>query len=238
MCCRYALQKLETDTVFGSKIEVDVPNGFAPRYNVAISDPMPVILKTEKRLRIQLLPFGIPARAGVNGSRSQPLANARIETLFEKPTFREAADTRRCLIPADGYYEWEKSGRDRLPHYFQLRDSQPFYFAGLWQWGGKTAETSGFVIVTTQANTLLRRIHERMPVILGPNSSQAWLGDSPLAPGMLARFARPLAAERMKTHRVSTKVNHVRYQHPDCIAPLPITPGNTSSLPGLISSPR
>lgn len=237
MCCRYTLQTLPALTAFANEIDAAIPADWNPRFNAAPTDRMPVILQRGERARAQLLPFGFPAAGRAGNKRPQLLANARIETLLDKPSFREATHSRRCLIPADGFYEWETQGSVRLPHYFHLRDAQPFYFAGLWQQADAPDEPLGFVIVTTTANTLLQPIHDRMPVILGPNSSRTWLGHAPLAPGMLARFARPLPVERMASHRVTPRLNNVRYQAPDCPAPLPITPGNTPAPFSLITSP-
>jgi putative SOS response-associated peptidase YedK len=122
-------------------------------------------------------------------------------------------------VPANGFYEWEKHGTTRLPHYFTLRDIPAFFFAGLWE--PETATTPAtFAIVTTAPNALLGAIHDRMPVILGPNSGPAWLGDEPLPPARLAQLCRPFAADRMTGHRVDPRVNNVRYEAPDCIAPV------------------
>ena len=110
-------------------------------------------------------------------------------------------------------------GNARLPHYFTLQDRRPFFFAGLWE-PERDDTPAAFCIVTTTANALLQPIHDRMPVILGPNSGPAWLGDEPLDPAQLARLCRPLPAEMMTGHRVDPRVNNVRYEAPDCITPI------------------
>jgi putative SOS response-associated peptidase YedK len=146
------------------------------------------------------------------------LGNARAETLLAKPSFRAATLTRRCLVPADGFYEWEKQGAARLPHYFTLQSGEPFFFAGLWEPASELGPAA-FALVTTTPNELLRPIHDRMPVMLGPNSGPAWLGDRPLVPSLLTRLCRPLPAALMTSHRVDPKMNNSRYEAPDCVAP-------------------
>jgi putative SOS response-associated peptidase YedK len=147
------------------------------------------------------------------------LGNARAETLLMKPAFRDAAQHRRGLVPADGFYEWEKAGRARLPHYFYLKERQPFFFAGIWQ-PESDVTPAAFAIITTAPNALVQPIHDRMPVILGPNSGRAWLGNQPLPPDRLSQLCRPLPAEMMTSHRVDPRMNSSRHESPDCVAPL------------------
>ena len=219
MCYRYTLTDLAAfrAMIDASTLGVDFDlTNLKPRYNVALTSLMPVITRRGKP-RLETLRFGLslPARAPVK--KPLRLANARAETLLAKPAFRDAARHRRCLVPADGFYEWEKQGRTRLPHYFTLKSGGAFFFAGLWEPETDTAPGS-FAIVTTTPNALLQRIHDRMPVILGPNSGPAWLGDEPLTPARLARLCRPLAADLMTGHRVDPRVNNARYEAADCIA--------------------
>ena len=122
-------------------------------------------------------------------------------------------------MPADGFYEWEKQGPARLPHYITLKSVATFFFAGLWQ-PESALGPAAFCLVTTTPNELLQPIHDRMPVMLGPNSGPAWLGDQPLEPALLARLCRPLPAALMTSHRVDAKMNNSRYEAPDCVAPV------------------
>jgi len=168
---------------------------------------------------LRLLKWGLVPSWAKDASVGNRMINARAETLLDKPSFRDAARHRRCLVPADGFYEWEKQGRVRLPHYFTLKGGEPFFFAGLWE-PARDDAPAAFCIVTTTPNDLLQHIHDRMPVILGPNSGPVWLGDEPLDPAQLARLCRPLPAEMMTGHRVDPRVNNVRYDAPDCIAPI------------------
>ncbi len=167
--------------------------------------------------------WGFPASGGAAHTGSSPAAsttlllNARGETAAQKPSFREAWRRRRCLIPATGFYEWEKRGRARLPWLFRRVDAAPFAFAGLWE--PDAEEGAGAVIVTTAANTLLARIHDRMPVLLtDAKSCRAWLDprtDEPALQGLLT----PLNAADMHATPVSPRMNRLDFDSPDCIRP-------------------
>ncbi|MSU47438.1 MAG: SOS response-associated peptidase [Lacunisphaera sp.] len=217
MCLRYSLTRHPTLADY-YEVVADAADGWSPRYNVALTSRMPVITQ-RTRCTLEALSFGLVRPARRPAERPLILGNARAETLLAKPSFREAALHCRCLVPADGFYEWQKSGAARLPHYFALKTGQPFFFAGLWE-PAQDDMPAAFCIVTTSPNALLQPIHDRMPVILGPNSGPAWLGDQPLDPAQLARLCQPLPAERMTGHRVDSRVNNVRYEAPDCLAPV------------------
>lgn len=221
MCLRYSLVQLAIDAWNQAMAEAAAAAGieWQPRYNVTLTTRMPVIRRRQTKAVLELMHFGFTLPARTDADRPLLIGNARAETLSAKPAFRDAARHRRCLIPADGFYEWEKQGAARLPHYFTLKDRQPFFFAGLWE--PESAGTpDAFCIVTTTPNPLLAAIHDRMPVILGPNSGPAWLGDEPLEPARLAQLCRPLPADKMTGHRVDPRVNNARYEAPDCIAPV------------------
>ena len=221
MCYRYtltdlmALRALLEASALG--VDFDLTN-LKPRYNVALTSLMPVITR-RGRPRMEMMRFGLTLPARTANAKPLLVANARTETLLAKAAFRDAGQHRRCLVPADGFYEWEKQGRTRLPHCFFLKTGRPFFFAGLWE--PERADTpAAFAIVTTAPNALLQPIHDRMPVMLGPNSGPAWLGDEPLAAAQLARLGRPLRADLMTSHRVDPQVNNVRYEAPDCTTPI------------------
>jgi len=221
MCCRYTLTDLEAlrALVEATGLGVDVSlDGLPARYNVALTQRMPVVTRRGKN-RLETLRFGLALPGRSPAEKPALLANARAETLLAKPAFREAARHRRCLVPADGFYEWAKAGKARLPHCFALKARRPFFFAGLWE-PETAAAPGGFAIVTTAPNALLAAIHDRMPVMLGPNSGPAWLGDEPLPAARLAQLCRPLPADLMTGHRVDPRVNNARYEAPDCIAPV------------------
>jgi putative SOS response-associated peptidase YedK len=220
MCLRYSLQKLALaafqEALAGSVATIE--SNWAPRFNVALTSRMPVVT-SRPQPTLELMSFGFTVPARPPADRPLLLGNARAETLLAKPSFRSAALTRRCLVPADGFYEWEKQGTARLPHYFTLKSGEPFFFAGLWE-PESALGPAAFCLVTTTPNELLRPIHDRMPVMLGPNSGPAWLGDTPLEPSLLTRLCRPLPATLMTSHRVDPKMNNSRYEAADCVAPL------------------
>jgi putative SOS response-associated peptidase YedK len=218
MCHRYSLQTAALVAEMYPHLLEEVRN-WTPRYNVALTQKMPVIIRRQGSTALERFSFGFHAPARTAGERPLLLGNARAETLAAKPTFRDALLTRRCLVPADGFYEWEKQGDTRLPHYFALPDGRPFYFAGLWS-PPKDEAPGEFCIVTTTANAVLSPIHDRMPVMLGPNSGPAWLGDEPLPDARVAQLCRPLPADLLAGRRVDPRMNNVRYEAADCTAPI------------------
>jgi len=219
MCTRYTLMNLQALGEFCEALGVALdPARFRPRFNVAPTQRLPAIVSAGAPALAELA-FGITLPPRPPEKRGLLLANARAETFRQKPAFRDAVAHRRCLVPADGFYEFAPAGAARRPHHFYLRDHRPFFFAGLWQ--PESAETpAGFVIVTTEPNDLIRPVHDRMPVMLDAASGRAWLGGAPLAPEELTRLCRPYPAAEMAGHRVDARVNHVRYDAPDCVAPL------------------
>jgi putative SOS response-associated peptidase YedK len=146
------------------------------------------------------------------------LINARAETAATKPSFRSAFQSRRCLIPADGYFEWQKQDGKKQPFYFHRRDGQPFAFAGLWErWAPPDGEAiESCTILTTVANELARPVHDRMPVIVAPADFSQWLDPAAKAEPLQA-LLRPFLAEVMEAYPVSQFVNNVRNQGPQCI---------------------
>lgn len=228
MCNRYTLKSLDVLQSFPDEIVQSALLNWQPRYNVALTSLMPVIIQHAKPT-LEMLQFGFNLPPRTPGEKAMILGNARSETARDKPTFRDATLHRRCLILADGFYEWEKAGTRRLPHYFSLKSGAPFFFAGLWT-PAREGHPAAFCIVTTTANALLQPIHERIPVMLGPNSGPTWLGDQPIDRDLYMRLCRPLPAEKMIGYRVDPKVNSVLYAGADCIDPLP---ANSKSEPEL-----
>lgn len=219
MCTRYSLHDLPSFQRLLKRFGLKIPAELRAIYNATLTTRMPAITKRKGAVALEPLAFGTLLPPKAPDTKPLLLANARAETLLSRGAFKEAAQHRRCLVPADGFYEWEKQGKARQPHYFQLRDGEPFFFAGLWR-----AETAisppAFVIVTTQPNTLLAPIHDRMPVILADaDRAREWLGDEPLSPARLDALCTPLPADAMRSHLVHPRGNSARHEAPDCIEP-------------------
>jgi putative SOS response-associated peptidase YedK len=168
-----------------------------------------------------LLRWGLVPAWSERDEPATRLVNARAETLAAKPSFREAVRTRRCLVPAAGFYEWQTVGRIKQPWYFRRRDGQPFAFAGLWDtWtapDGSTVESCA--IVTTAPNATMQPIHHRMPLVLGANALDAWLDPACAEPADLAPWLRPVADDALVAERVSPFVSNVRHEGPACLEP-------------------
>jgi len=162
----------------------------------------------------------VPHWAKEPGS-GQPLINARSETVAEKPSFRDSYRERRCLIVADGFYEWQTAGRRKQPYWIGLEDGRPFGFAGLWdRWNGADGATlDSCVILTTDANEKLRPLHDRMPVIVDPDHFDLWL-DPDTIPWELEPLLQSLPDDDIQFHPVSTRVNYAAHDDPACMEPL------------------
>ena len=148
--------------------------------------------------------------------------NARSETLLEKPAFKESFERRRCLIPADGFYEWKRSGRSKQPFHFGMKDDSLFAFAGIWdRWKTPQGIVESCAILTTTPNELLRGVHDRMPVIVNVEKYQEWLVAPASDCGRLRHVLRPFEAAMMKRFPVGSSVNDVQNDTPKCIQEVP-----------------
>ena len=195
----------------------------APSWNVAPTDPVCAAVERRGRRLLETMRWGlIPHWAS---GRKGPLnINARAETVSATPAFRDSLRRRRCLIPADGFYEWEPKQSGRRPHYVTLASGEPMTFAGLWSaWRDPESEewVRSCAVITTVANRRLEGIHARMPVILEPESWDMWLDGELREADALEPLLRPLPAPAITEHPVADLVNNVRNDLPENIAPLP-----------------
>lgn len=220
MCGRYSLTATEEDLrrAFGYD---GAPRNLRPRWNVAPTQEMPILRKDAGgSLRLDTLDWGLVPYWAEDPSVGSRMINARGETVAEKPAFRQAYRARRCLVPADGFYEWEEKG-DKRPILFRAVDSTPFAFAGLWEkWvpkGGGVLETFTIVNCAAEPGSLMARYHHRTPVILSPSDYGAWL-DPENDPKVLIRGPRE---GTLTATRVSTYVNKVANDDSNCFAPAP-----------------
>jgi putative SOS response-associated peptidase YedK len=209
--------------------------GFFPRYNIAPSQEVPVIVRNEGRNELKAMHWGLVPSWAQDKSIGQNMINARAETLLEKPSFKQLVSARRCLVPADGFYEWLKEGTAKVPMWFYLKSRKPFAFPGLWDcWLDRDtgSQLYTFTIITTRANGLVRRIHDRMPVIYDATMGRQWL-DGPLGMRRMALdlVLQPLPSERMEAHEVSTLVNSPENDTPACIQAVSADQQSKAQLP-------
>jgi putative SOS response-associated peptidase YedK len=195
------------------------------RFNIAPTQSVVVVRRRPDSDDVEAVPlrWGLIPRWAKDARSAASLINARSETIATKPTFRDAFKRRRCLVPADGFYEWQvvPGQKSKQPHFISLRDDQPFAFAGVWEaWTNPEGQRVESVsIVTTEANELMRPLHHRMPVILPPESFDVWLApDTPVE--TLQALLVPFPAAEMKEHPVSPLVGNARSQGEACIRPL------------------
>jgi putative SOS response-associated peptidase YedK len=196
------------------------PN-FPPRYNVAPTQPIPIVRLSEGNRRYALVRWGL-LPAWVKDPRSfSLLINARGESVLDKPAFRNAMKRRRCLVPADGFYEWKNEGKLRRPFYVRPKGGEPMALAGLWEtWTGPNGEEMDTaVIVTTQANHALTPLHDRMPVIVPPEAFDFWLDCDKVDALTATALFTPAPDNLLAVHEVSAAVNKVANDTPDLIEP-------------------
>lgn len=220
MCGRYSFSA--SPEQLNARYELPQPAlALEPRYNVAPTQTMPVVLSQEGERQAELMRWGLIPFFTKELAKAKPLINARAETLGAKPSFRRALAARRCLVPATGFYEWRKDGsKGSTPFYVYCRDQAIFSFAGLYDLvkdaQGQWLKT--YTIITTGPNDLMAPIHNRMPVILTREDEHAWLQSPSDAPGLLD-LLRPYPAELMAAHVVSRRVNSPASQGADLIQP-------------------
>lgn len=214
MCGRYSIGN--DIQQIGQDLGVTLPPEFTPRYNAAPSQALPVVNTTEQR-QAALFTWGIvPFWAK---EKNQRLINARAETVDEKSTFKKSFRQRRCLVLADGYYEWKKTPAGKVPHRLVLSDRRPFVFAGIWDERAdrETGEVlRDFCIITTAASPSIAPIHDRMPVILAQEVWDFWLADTEDYAG-LTDLLCPLEDGQIEAYEVSTRVNNVQNDDEDLI---------------------
>ena len=226
MCGRYRLsrRKQAVEEYFDT---ASWEEDWSPRYNIAPTQPIPVIRQNPKEPR-----RNYPWSVGVsfphgrkNTSGAARMINARSETAASKPAFRDALRFRRCMIPADGFYEWQRAGKTKQPYCFEVNEGELFTFAGLWErWkdpSGNPVETCS--ILTTTPNAVAATIHDRMPVILDPDDYDLWLDPGMRDAGVASELLKPCDARRMRCFPVSARINHVANDDAECSAPMELT---------------
>jgi putative SOS response-associated peptidase YedK len=220
MCGRYSLtaslEELAQRFDFDSNRD-----DFEPRYNIAPTQQVLTVIGGDTR-RAGYIRWGLIANWGKSGPSGRPLINARAETVAEKPTFRDSLRRRRCLILADGFYEWQTAGDAKRPMRVALRSGKPFAFAGLWSMSSDSEgnRISSCAIITTEANKVLKPIHHRMPVILSKEVEDLWLDTALDDTQTLTQFLEPYPDDALEAYEVSALVNSASNDLPEVATPL------------------
>jgi putative SOS response-associated peptidase YedK len=221
MCGRYRLSRRKqlVEEYFDTDSGVE---DWVPRYNIAPTQPVAVIRQNPREpvRELSLMRWGLIPSWAKDSSVAASMINARSETASAKPAFRDALKFRRCLIPADAFYEWSRMGKAKQPYCFEINEGTLFAFAGIWdRWkdeGGKWLETCS--ILTTTPNAVTSAVHDRMPVILDPDSYDLWLDPGMKDMATASELLKPFDARRMRCYPVSTRVNSVVNDDEACSA--------------------
>jgi putative SOS response-associated peptidase YedK len=217
MCGRYTLST--SAGRLAEKFQLDSTVEVPPSYNVAPTQQVAAVIEDEEGRRLEMLRWGLVPSWADDPDIGARMINARSETAPEKPSFRRAFRGRRCLIPADGFYEWKREEGGKQPYYFRMQDGYPFAFAGLWEsWDKGDGTLRTCTILTTRANPVLEGIHDRMPVILPHDAYNAWL-DPDADREELGELMIPYPGDDLEAYPVSRFVNSPRNNDERCIEP-------------------
>jgi putative SOS response-associated peptidase YedK len=234
MCGRYRLSRRKqlVEEYFDSAS--DEPE-WTPRYNIAPTQPVPVIRQnpTQPRRELSLMRWGLIPWWAKNMSSAAMMINARSETAATKPAFRDPLTSRRCLIPADGFYEWQRKGKAKQPFCFEVNDGELFAFAGIWdRWKDPSGQwVKSCSILTTIPNAMTSSVHDRMPVILDQTDYDLWLDPGMTNVDVASEMLKPYDARMMRRFRVSSRVNHVANDDAECSAPVELTETQAGLFP-------
>jgi len=214
MCGRYTITA--TPEVLRALFGYAEQPNFPPRFNIAPTQPIPIVRLVDGKRHFALVRWGLLPSWVKDPKKFTLLINARGETVCEKPAFRAAMKRRRCLIPADGFYEWQAGGQRKQPFYIHAKSGAPFAFAGLWEtWTGPNGEElETGTIVTTTANKTLAPIHDRMPVIVPRDAFDLWLDAANVDPKTAEALIVPAPENFLEAYPISTDVNRVANDNP------------------------
>ena len=223
MCGRYVSpDEAAIERVWHIGARNNIP--FRRRYNAGPTQMLPVRrVHTERGEELTLLRWGLVPSWAKDAAIGAQMINARAETLAEKPAFRAAFRRRRCLVPMMGFYEWQKAGARKIPHYVHLLNADLFAVAGLYEywpgWDGAEPIES-YTVITTDANPMMEKIHDRMPVIVPERDYDAWLDPKNEESDVLQALLKPYPAEEMRAYPISTRVNNAKNDRPEVIEPV------------------
>jgi len=223
VCGRYRLSKRKQiiEEYFDA---ADWQDDWSPRYNIAPTQPIPVIRQHPKEptRQLSLMKWGLVPHWSKDASSAASTINARSETAAEKPAFRDPLKYRRCLIPVDGFYEWKRNEASKQPYCFEVNEGELFAFAGLWD-GWKDAEgqwVKSCSILTTTPNAVTSAVHDRMPAILRKDDYEVWLDPGMQNVAAISELLKPYDAQSMRCYPVGTRINYVANDDEECSRPV------------------
>lgn len=219
MCGRFALHHATAEVAEYFGVE-QVSFELEPRYNIAPTQPVAVVRQRGER-SLDACKWGLVPSWAKDPKIGNRMINARVETLAEKPSYRNALKRRRCLIPASGFYEWRQEGKERIPTYVHAPDNSVLALAGLWEeWRSPDGSLMlSCTIITTEANAFMAAIHTRMPIILAPVAREHWLDPEQQELESLLALLQPLPEDGLTAHAVGRQVNAASFDEPSCIQP-------------------
>jgi putative SOS response-associated peptidase YedK len=208
--------------VVASIFEVESAPELVPRYNISPTSALPVVVKRAGGQReVRFMRWGLVPSWAQDPSIGQRMINARSETAEEKPSFRTALRRRRCLIPADGFFEWRQEGAVKQPYFVEMVDGRPFGFGGLWEsWEGAEGAFESCTILTTPANATVAPLHDRMPVIVPPHAYGLWLDPELVDVRAIEPFLAPFVDRPMHFFAVDRRVGNPRFDEPTATRPI------------------
>ena len=219
MCGRYTLAK-PSKTIKDHFDPISIEISHKERYNIAPTQEAPVVLNSEGSRKLVGMRWGLIPPWVKEKKSATPLINARSETVQQKPAFKNSFRNHRCLVPADGFIEWIRGEKAKTPCYIYMKPETLFAFAGIWSlWNGEQPALKTFSILTTEANSLLKPIHHRMPVILKSAQYNTWL-DPETGDDTLLSMLLPYSTEGITTQTISREINSPKNDHPGCLAPV------------------
>jgi putative SOS response-associated peptidase YedK len=220
MCGRFSLHTSEPQIREAFGLEHTEPLGLKPRYNVAPSQDIPIVRDIDTGPELVLARWGLVPHWSKESKLKYSTINARIESVAEKPTYRTPFKRSRCLIPADGFYEWKQVAGNKIPHHIRMHDGNVFAFAGLWDhWEGEGETLDSCVIITTPSNEVMKPIHERMPAIIAPAHYDLWLDSRMTGKDEIMQYLFSAPSSQLTAYPVSTWVNSPKNNGERCIQP-------------------
>lgn len=220
MCGRFTLHTPESRIREAFNIEQTAPLGLKPRYNIAPSQQIPIIRDTETGHVMVMARWGLVPHWSKEPKTKYSTINARIESVAEKPAYRTPFKRQRCLIPADGFYEWKEINGDKIPHHIRMQNGDVFALAGLWdRWEGEGERLESCSIIVMPANEVMKLLHERMPAIIAPAHYDLWLDPRVTDKSEIMTYLNSAPSSQLVTYPISPWVNSPKHDDARCIQP-------------------